>query len=67
MEHDYDEYYDTKVSRPFARSKMGFALGALIAFIGFFDIILTVLDLYITQYNMGNSQNNAGLVMTWDE
>ena len=67
MEHDYDEYYDTKVSRPFARSKLGFAFGSLIILIGIADIVMSICDLYLAAYNFGGNQPNPGLVFTWQE
>jgi hypothetical protein len=67
MEHDYDEYYDTKVSRPYARSKLGFAMGSLIIFIGLAELIISIVDMYVSQYNYGQAQSNFAFVYTWDE
>jgi hypothetical protein len=67
MEHDYDEYYDTRVSRPFARSKIGLLFGLAILFVGLLDIILTIVDLYVSIYNFGQTQTNNDLVYAWDE
>ena len=67
MLHDYDEYYDTKVSRPYQSSRIGMVFGVIFIILGLIDLILTVIDLYITNFNIGQSQRNANLVYTWDE
>jgi hypothetical protein len=67
MEHDYDEYYDTKVSRPYARSNVGLIIGVALAFVGIADIVMTVVDLYVSQYNRGQTETNPDRVYTWDE
>ena len=67
MEHDYDEKYDTKISRLYGRSRAGFAFGSIVMLIGAIDIIISICEMYTTQFNLGQVQTDTSLVYTWDE
>ena len=67
MTQDYDEYYDTKVSRSYGNSKMGLILGVPLIIIGLLDIAFTLTDLFVSNYNQAGTQRNPVLVYTWDE
>lgn len=64
MEHDYDEIYETRVSRPYARSKLGYMLGPVLICIGVVALVMTITDLYRGIYNLNNDPN---FVYVWDE
>jgi hypothetical protein len=67
MQHDYDDYYDTRVSRPYGLSRAGVLFGLVIIFIGVADIVITIVDMYVTNFNQGQSQTVLTSVYTWDE
>jgi hypothetical protein len=67
MEHDYDENYDTKISRLYGRSHIGWSFGSLVTLIGVFDIVVSIVEMYTSQFNFGQSQKDPSMVYTWDE
>jgi hypothetical protein len=67
MEHDYDEYYNTKVSRPYGRSCVGYLLGGAMIFISIVEIAFTIADLFHSNFNQNMQQQNIDYVYTWDE
>jgi len=67
MQHDYDEYYDTKVSRPYGKSKLGCLLGCIMVFIGAAELSVTIADMFVSEYNLNYAQSSAAFVYTWDE
>ena len=64
---DYDTYYDTKISRTYAKSKLGYIAGFFILFTGCVNIVLTIADLFLTNYNQEGRQTASDYVYTWDE
>ena len=64
---DYDTYYDTKISRTYATSKLGYTAGSFIVFTGCANIALTIADLFLTNYNQDGRQTATDSVYTWDE
>ena len=67
MQQDYDEVYDTKVSRPYGNSKLGFIVGPIFILLGIVAIICTIVELYKGVYNQDKAQRNNQFVFTWDE
>lgn len=67
MQHDYDERYDTRVSRPYGNSKIGFIFGSLFLLIGAVAIVVTIIDLFRGVYNQNTRQPLNDFVYTWDE
>ncbi len=64
---DYDQYFDTKISRSYGITKFGLITGILIFFIGITDVAISLVDLFITNYNQDGNQQNKAFVYTWDE
>ena len=64
MEHDYDEIYETRVSRPYGRSKVGFMFGPILICLGVISLVMTITDLYRGVYTLAQVPN---LTYTWDE
>jgi hypothetical protein len=64
---DYDEEYDTKVSRTYGNGKIGFIFGPLMIFLGAVGIAITVADLYRGVFNRNLTQGDIKFVFTWDE
>jgi len=67
MLHDYDNYFDTKVSRPYGGSKVGGIMGFLFAFLGLAELALTIADMFTGPFTQNRTQTNVGYVYTWDE
>jgi len=67
MLHDYDEYYDTKVSRPYGNSKVGGVLGFLLVLVGLAQIGITIADMFRGPFTQDRTQTNSDFVYTWDE
>ena len=67
MVEDYDEYYDTKVSRSYASSVIGHIFGSILIFLGLCSIVITLVDMYLSNYNQLQSQTDNTKVYTWDE
>jgi len=67
MLHDYDEYFDTKVSRPYGNSKVGGVLGTLLGFIGLVELAITIADMFHGPFTKDKTQTDANYVYTWDE
>lgn len=61
---DYDQYYDTKTSRYYGNLKFGIVTGTIISLIGLADIIITLIDLFVTNYNQAA---NPEFIYTFDE
>jgi len=66
MQHDYDEYYDTKVSRPYGNSKAGCLFGITLFLLGLAMIGITVADLVTANYNQMSTSSFA-YTYVWDE
>ena len=64
---DYDEYFETKISRSYGNTYFGLFTGFAIFFIGFADVVVTLIDLFKTNYNQNGAQTNNLYVYTWDE
>jgi hypothetical protein len=64
MEHDYDEIFETRVSRPYGRSKVGYMFGPVLICIGVVALVMTITDLYRGVYNLNT---DSDFVYVWDE
>jgi len=64
---DYDQYFDTKISRTYGIKKFGLITGVVLFLIGISEIVVSVVDLLKTNFNQDGAQQNKASVYTWDE